>query len=176
MKNIFVYQKPGLFHIGSSYMDWKKEAAEVVALLKDAKVNAFYDDNIKYEVWKKLMLNVAGNAITALTGIDYCMFEKSPEVQELCVRVMKEFASVAKTIGVELGENEINEIMDYYLSFKVSKKTSMLEDVINKRKTENSYIAGHISRLAKEHMISVPYIDSLFLLMKIKEDVYLGKV
>lgn len=173
LKNIYVYQKPGVFHIGTSNIDNKELCQHVFSIMKQADVECYYDDNIRKMVWKKLMLNTAGNAITALTGIDYCMFEQSEEVQDLCRRTMKEFATVAATQGVKLGDADIEEIMEYYLSFTVSKHTSMLEDVLNKRRTENEYIAGYINKIAEEKNISVPNIKMLYELMKVKEQVYL---
>lgn len=174
--NIFEYQKPGSFHIGSSTPEHGEAAHLVYQLMTDADVDCYYDDNIKREVWKKLMLNVAGNAITAITEIDYCMFSKSPDVQELCIRTMKEFVKVAKEKGIILTEEDIADVINYYLSFTVSKHTSMLEDVLHKRPTENEYIAGYISRIAKEYNINTPNIDMLYSLIKIKESVYLGKI
>ena len=144
--------------------------------MAEAGVNSVYSDNIKYEVWKKLMLNVAGNAITALTGVDYCMFAKSLETQYLCRTVMGEFVTVARAIGIELTEKDIEDTINYFLSFKVSKKTSMLEDVTNCRPTENDFIAGYVSKLAQKKGINVPHIDTLYYLVKIKEDVYLKRI
>lgn len=176
LKNVYVYQKPGVFHIGTSDLSKKEKGLTAYKIMKDAGVDCHYDDNIKHEVWKKLMLNTAGNAITALTGIDYCMFDKSPEVQDLCRRTMMEYATVAKCKGLDLTENDIEDIMKYYLSFTVSKHTSMLEDVINKRRTENEYIAGYIYRLAEENGIEVPNIKMLYELVRVKEQVYLEKI
>lgn len=172
--NVFEYQKPGSFHIGSSTPEHMEVAHMVYGLMKEANIECYYDNNIKREVWKKLMLNVAGNAITAITEIDYCMFCKSPEVQELCIRTMKEFIKVAEFKGIDLTDNDIDDVINYYLSFKVSKHTSMLEDVLHKRPTENEYIAGYISKIAKEYQIDIPNIDMLYKLIKIKESVYLG--
>lgn len=173
-KNVYVYQKPGVFHIGTSYVNKREKCLEIYNLMKAASVDVYYDDNIKYEVWKKFMLNTAGNAITALTGIDYCMFSNSDEVQDLCVRTMKEFCKVAKTRGIELNDEDIEDVMKYYKSFTVSKHTSMLEDVLNNRPTENEYIAGYICKLADELGIEVPNIKMLYELIKIKEQVYMG--
>ncbi len=174
--NVFEYQKPGSFHIGSSFSEYREDAEFVWKLMKEAEIDCFYDNEIKKEIWKKLMLNVAGNAITAITGIDYCMFKQSEEVQTLCVRTMEEFIKVASSQGITLTENDIKDVIDYYLSFNVSKHTSMLEDVLNKRPTENEYIAGYISKLAKKYDIYTPNIDMLYSLVKIKEDVYLGRI
>ncbi len=176
MKNIFIYQKPGKFHIGTSNNDWLEYARMTVNVMKCAGVESYFDIDIKHEVWKKLMLNVAGNAITALTGVDYCMFGNSPETQQLCVDVMDEFSLVANAAGIRITDKDIKDTLDYFLSFKVSKKTSMLEDVTNLRPTENAYIAGYISGLAKKEGINVPHIDTLYSLVKIKEDVYLKKI
>ncbi len=170
----FVYQKPGMFHIGSSDEKYKIIAQSVCSLMKDASITCFYDDNIKYQVWKKMMLNVAGNAVTALTGIDYCLLKESYEAQHLCREAMLEFIQVAKTQNIILTELDIDEIFDYFFSFTISKKTSMLDDVTNNRPTENNYLAGYIVKLAKDNGISTPYIDSLYNLIKVKEDVYLN--
>ena len=174
-ENGFVYQRPGSFHVGSSNAKWKDTARSIYNRLIEAGVDCVYDENVTREVWKKFMLNVAGNAVTALTGIDYAMFKNAPEAQQVCREVMKEFEVVAGRRGIELGEQEIEEIIRYYLSFTVSKHTSMLEDAINSRRTENDYIAGYISHLAHDLKIATPRIDLLYSLMKIKESVYLGK-
>lgn len=175
-ENIYTYQKPGSFHIGSSTVAWKVSAKNAVDVMKEAKVDSYYEEDIQHQVWKKLMLNVAGNAITALTGIDYCLFAKSNDTQELCRNVMEEFSLVAGAVGISITNKDIDDIINYFLSFKVSKKTSMLEDVTHLRQTENDFIAGYISKLAQKNGIKVPHIDTLYYLMKIKENVYLKKI
>lgn len=172
-RNGFEYQRTGELHIGATEENNKEYAKETWQMLVHAGMNCYYEDNIRREVWKKLMLNVAGNAITAITEMDYCDFKHSQEVQELCRRTMREFIIVANINGLDLNENDITDVINYYLSFRVSKHTSMLEDVLHKRKTENEYIAGYISRLAAEKQIYTPNIDMLYSLVKIKEAVYL---
>lgn len=174
-RNGFGYQKAGTIHIGSTQLENQGAAKKVCSILKDSSIECYYDDDIRKEIWKKLMLNVGGNAITAITGIDYCDFRNSPEVQELCKRTMLEFEQVAKCNGIELDDEDIQEVLNYYMSFRVSKHTSMLEDVLHERKTENEYIAGYISKLAEKFGIYTPNIDMLYNLVKIKEYVYLKK-
>lgn len=172
-RNGFEYQRTGELHIGATNEAIKQSAKEVWQILDNAGMQCYYDDDIRREVWKKLMLNVAGNAITAITEIDYCDFKNSPEVQELCRRTMREYILVANKNRIDLNDRDIEDVINYYLSFRVSKHTSMLEDVLHKRKTENEYIAGYISRLASEMGIYTPNIDMLYNLVKIKETVYL---
>lgn len=172
-RNGFEYQRTGELHIGATDKSNRQFAKEMWEILDESGMECYFDEDIRREVWKKLMLNVAGNAITAITEIDYCDFKHSPEVQELCRRTMREFILVANKNGIDLNEDDIEDVIKYYLSFKVSKHTSMLEDVLHKRKTENEYIAGYISKLATKLGIYTPNIDMLYDLVKIKETVYL---
>lgn len=56
---------------------------------------------------------------------------------------------VAQYENVELIKKDIDDVIDYYITYKGSKKTSMLEDIMNNRKTENEYLAGDLIRLAE---------------------------
>lgn len=172
----FVYENPGAYHIGSMNSLWRSRAKEAHSILVAAGVDCVLDDDIRHAVWKKLMLNVAGNALTALTGMDYSMFRKSWPACEVCRKAMGEFMKVARAKGVDLAPSDVGDVMEYYLGYEGSKRTSMLEDVFNCRQTENEYIAGHVRTMASETGIETPTIDMLYSLMKIKEDVYLGRL
>ena len=82
--------------------------------------------------------------MTALTGADYSNFKDSPALQNICRKAMEEFLHVSEAEGIRLTNNDIQDILDYYTTYKGSKRTSMLEDVINHRKTENEYLAGKL--------------------------------
>ena len=175
-ENNIVYQNPGEYHLGKNHKDYKHFADQVYSLLKDADIPCELENDIRHSIWKKMMLNVAGNAITALTELDYLMFSKSQDAQVLCRSVMQEYALVAAREKIRITDDDINDVMAYFIGYNRSKHTSMLEDVINRRETENEFIAGYIYKLAQTHGIQTPFIYTLYSLMKIKEDVYLGKL
>ena len=77
--------------------------------------------------------------------------------------------------NVELMKKDIDDVIDYYITYKGSKKTSMLEDIMNNRKTENEYLAGDLIRLAEKHGVSTPMIKTLYYLIKIREEQYLER-
>ena len=168
------YTNTGVMHIGKTQNDMKDIAKHCFYMLENAGLNIVWEDNIKKMVWKKWMLNVAGNSVTALTLADYSFFKTSPEIQELCVQAMHEFLLVAQYENVNLMKQDIDDVIDYYVTYKGSKKTSMLEDVLNNRKTENEYLAGSLIKLAEKHGIATPMIRALYLLIKIREQQYLG--
>ena len=104
------------------------------------------------------------------------MIKYLDEIQKLCRDVMHEFRIVAEKKTIQISEEDIEDVMEYFLSYNEAKHTSMLEDVQNNRQTENEYIAGYIVRLAENYGVSVPRIEMLYRLMKIKEDVYLNNL
>ncbi len=175
-ENNIVYQNPGEYHLGKHNQDYKQYADKVYTLLKNADIPCKLEKDIRHAIWKKMMLNVAGNALTALTELDYLMFKNSVQAQQICRNVMDEYVLVAEKVGVKITNEDIEEVLCYFLEYNKSKHTSMLEDVLNSRETENEYIAGYIYRLAKEHDVDTPHIFMLYALMKIKEDVYLGRL
>ena len=164
------YQNPGEMYIGSDI--YKQQAQDVYKYLKIAGVSVYFEEDINRKIWKKWMLNVAGNSVTALTEADYSIFKEFPNIQTLCTRTMKEFQKVANAEGVDLSEKDIQDVIDYYVHYNGNKKTSMLVDVLNKRKTENEYLAGHIIHMAEKHGIEVPIIQTLYYLLTLKEAVY----
>lgn len=169
----FVYQNPGVYHMGSSNPAYAEYAEAVHHILQNSGIHCYYDQDIQKQIWKKLMLNVAGNALTAITGMNYSMFRHVPEAQTLCLAVMHEFVHVAEKKGISIREDDMQSVMQYFTTYEEPKRTSMLEDVLAKRKTENEYIAGYIYHLACDYQMEVPNIQMLYFLMKIKEKVYL---
>lgn len=172
----FEYTNPGAMHIGDQAHTILDTAADVYSFLGIASVDVHLEQDIRRMVWKKWMLNVAGNSVTALTNADYSNFKDSPELQNLCGDAMHEFIKVAEAEEIHLTETDIQDVLNYYITYKGSKRTSMLEDVSNKRRTENDYLAGRVIELAKAHDIRIPIIESLYSLIKVKEWLYLSEV
>lgn len=170
----FYYKNPGRMYIGTLDKEYVKIAMEVYDVLRLASVDISYEEKINREVWKKWMLNVAGNSITALTGADYSMFKNSIDLQNLAKKCMNEFLSVAIAEHIGLCNDDINDIINYYITYSGHKKTSMLVDVLNNRKTENEYILGEILKKGKNQCINMPITETLYRLVKIKEMVYSG--
>jgi 2-dehydropantoate 2-reductase len=167
------YTNPGIMHIGKTQKELKEESFQMYDLLLNAGIDVVWEDNIKKMAWKKWMLNVAGNSITALTLADYSYFKNNDDIQVLCRQAMHEFLLVAQYENVNLLRDDIDDVINYYCNYQGNKKTSMLEDILNNRMTENEFLAGYVLRLAEKHNLSVPMIKTLYLLIKIRQDQYI---
>lgn len=173
--NLMTYENPGVIHIGAIDEVQIPYVTAVCHRLETAGVPFVCEKDIRRMVWKKWMLNVAGNGVTALTGADYSDFPIYDELRNLCTDIMKEFIQVAKAENVFLCEDDIQDIIHYYVSYNGHKKTSMLMDVLNQRKTENDYLAGKVVEIAQRHDIAVPKIHTIYDLMEVKEKVYMDR-
>lgn len=173
--DLISYSNPGVMHIGCSENAAEDTVKFVYDLLKSAGIDVRIEENIRKMVWKKWMLNVAGNSVTALTGADYSKFKEIKELQELCKSSMKEFLQVADAENIGLTDDDISDIINYYVNYCGTKKTSMLEDVLNQRRTENEYLAGELLKMADKHSLDLPVTRTLFNLVKVKEELYIQK-
>mgnify|MGYP004464395591 CR=1 FL=1 len=170
-----LFTNAGVTHIGASAYSGDDIVQHVYKLLHISGLDVIVESDIDKMVWKKWMLNVAGNSVTALTGADYSKFRTYEELQTICRKSMREFVEVARAKDIPLSERDIEDIIQYYVSYKGAKKTSMLEDVLHHRRTENEYLAGTLLQMAEKKQIPVPATETLYLLMKAKEEIYLNE-
>ena len=171
----FEYTRSGAVHMGTSRATEKDTARATFDLLAKSPLDVSYEEDIQRMVWKKWMLNVAGNPITALTGASYSDFEGDIDLQVICRKVMREFLLVSNAMQVDITYADIDEVIDYFVGYKSGKVTSMLEDVTNHNRTENEYITGELLRMGEETGIDLPLNRAIYTLMKTKESVYLQR-
>jgi 2-dehydropantoate 2-reductase len=130
-----------------------------------AGIDTTIEENIHLIVWKKLIINVGINAITALTGVKNGSILDLAPTGELVRSAVKEACDVAMAHGVKLADDMAEQV------FKVAKATgpnrsSMGQDVDHKRQTEIDAINGAIVRLAQKKGTSVPVNQTLTALIK----------
>jgi 2-dehydropantoate 2-reductase len=132
---------------------------------------------IKREKWKKLLGNVALGAISAVTDMRSVEIMRIPELQEIVFRAVDEAAAVAKHEGVALDVAEARSVLmklvDVSGGGTGNSKSSMREDIIRKRPTEIDTIHGAVARLARQHNVPVPTIDTMVAMVKGLQAVYL---
>ncbi|RKX74802.1 MAG: 2-dehydropantoate 2-reductase [Spirochaetes bacterium] len=127
-----------------------------VSLLNQAGFETILEDNIESLIWGKLIINVAINALTALTGLPNGRLLDFEETRELMRELVREAVTVAKAKGIELPFGNPTEKV-----FEVARKTalnrsSMLQDFQMGKVSEIDFINNAIVREAKELKIDVP--------------------
>lgn len=114
----------------------------------------FYAD-IDRIVWRKWMLNVGGNQVSALTRAPYGKFS-APHIQPMIRAAMEEVVAIAAARGINVSVADIGEIEKVLSTLAPEGKTSMLQDVEAGRKTEVDYFAGTVVAYGKESSVPTP--------------------
>ncbi|WP_455543570.1 ketopantoate reductase family protein [Intestinibacter sp.] len=162
-----------IIQFGDAY---NKEMSEGVLAVKnifnDAKINnQVFEDMIK-TIWTKWMLNIGLNQVSAISEATYGVVKETPELLELVNKAMMEVMKVSKACGINLNHENWESVQDVINSLDGFGKTSMLQDVENKRKTEVDYFSGTLIKKAREHGIEVPVNEVLYNFIKAKEKNY----
>jgi 2-dehydropantoate 2-reductase len=130
-------------------------------------------DHVYSVVWSKLIINIAFNAITALTRLRNGDLVEVEEGKKLIRMAVEEAVCVANAKGIQLNYNDpVRDCLEIGATTISKNVTSMLSDVINKRRTEIEAINGALSAEAKLLGIPTPVNDTISLLMKILEKTY----
>lgn len=138
-------------------------------ILEEAGIPYEIPQDILAMMWKKFMINVSGNQLSAILELNYSYFQKDQDLQALLRAVMLEVVSLAQMKGINLTEAAIDEYLNHVKKHDPKGKTSMHQDIEAGRPTEVELFAGHMLAMGEELGIDMPYNRMLYHLIRIKE-------
>lgn len=150
------------------------EVIEVEKYINDAGIKAKVFTDMKRMLWRKWMLNVGVNQASAITDAKFKYFGQVEELLTLFREAMLEVLAIAKASHVNLTIEDVKQIEDVIVNFTPDGKTSMLQDVEAKRRTEIDYFAGTVLEYGKKLNIKTPVNRVLYWALKAKEKIYLS--
>lgn len=133
--------------------------------------NIVFPDMIRM-IWKKFMLNVGVNQVTAVTRAPYGKVTHVKTNLVLFREAMKEVLAIAKAQNIDLREEDVEEFVTLMSNFSPMGKTSMLQDIEAKRKTEVDYFAGTVIEMGNKLNIPTPVNFVLYNIIKSLEEMY----
>ncbi|WP_324292908.1 2-dehydropantoate 2-reductase [uncultured Cohaesibacter sp.] len=108
-------------------------------------------------IWKKFLINIVGNPLTALTGRRADVI-REPDIAELAHSLLVEAIAVGRAEGADLPEEGYADFVIKWLqALPDGSTTSMLQDRLNGRQMEYDAMTGAIVRNAERHGVHVPY-------------------
>lgn len=134
-----------------------KRLDDIKNLFEKSHIDYEIPEDIKYSIWLKYLMNVSTNQPSAVYNMTFGEMRKSKEVRELVKNLMKEVQEIAKAEGVKNTDKMYNDAKNALRTMMSEGKTSMLQDVLAKRKTEVDLFAGTMIELGAKHNIPVPY-------------------
>ncbi len=137
----------------------------------DSLGGAVLSENVMSLIWEKLIVNCGINPITALTGLKNGELLDYEESLKLMDSVAKEAINVAKASNIALSFDDTSHIKNVAKA-TAGNTSSMLADVLNKRKSEIMNINGAVVKIGKELNIDVSVNEILTDLILLKEKSY----
>lgn len=133
-------------------------AGKLSALFAEAGWKVRIGEDMRKEVWKKALVNIGINPVTAIYRVTNGEILERPELRETAVAAVKEAGRVAQALGV-LGEAEAAEGVGRMLQVceqTAANRSSMLQDVEKGRRTEIDSLNGAVVRLGQELSVETP--------------------
>jgi len=153
--------------IGSFLPDEKVrgQLARLAETLTAAGLATTVADNIEEIVWNKLLVNIGINALSAITRLKNGDLVKFPEIRNLMAMAVTEALAVARGKGLRANPQAVEEARAACLA-TAENRSSMLQDVLNRKRTEIEAINGAIVKEAKTLGIATPVNEVLTILVK----------
>ena len=130
------------------------------------KTKANVSENLKEDVWKKLIINCVLNPTSAILKVDNNGISDE-KLNPLKNSIVDECLKVAKKEGVKINI-EVDIINN---AIRGSKNlSSMNQDIIKGKKTEIDYLNGTVVELGKKHGIKCPVNEGLVSMIKFLEN------
>ncbi len=145
---------------------------EVEKIFKEVGISVKKSENILGHIWKKVIINVGINPITALLQVRNGFLVEDDSLTGLMRDAVEEAVKVAEEY-TDLPSDDLFRETLAVAENTAENKSSMLQDVMNKRKTEIDHITGAVIEKAEEKGLEVPINRSVYRLIKGKENSYL---
>jgi 2-dehydropantoate 2-reductase len=153
--------------------------AEVVASLHDiaacfgaANVPVAISDNVMVELWSKLMLNCAYNAISGLAQATYAQLAALPAVRPVQEALVREVVALAAAEGVTLPMEAALQAMVRLATAMPGQRSSTAQDMARRKPSEIDHLNGFVARRGRELGVPTPVNQTLHALVKLVEAGY----
>jgi 2-dehydropantoate 2-reductase len=166
------YGVKGTLLVGEAFRKNGKRVEEIATILSRA-VKTKVTDNIHGAHWTKLLVNVMGNSLEAMTGLSFGECMRHPELRRVGVSIVREAFEVVEKAGIELESLPGLPIGVFRFTVKsplvvaslilgltmggTNTLTSTLQSIRRGRPTEIDYLNGEIVTQGKKLDIATPY-------------------
>jgi 2-dehydropantoate 2-reductase len=141
----------------------------LVELFGAAGVPVKISSDVMAELWSKLMVNCAYNAISGLAQAPYGRMAALPAIRELQRAVVREVVAVANADGVALSLESSLAAMEGIAAAMPGQHSSTAQDMARGKPSEIDHLNGFVARRGAELGVPTPTNQALHALVKLVE-------
>ncbi len=147
-----------------------RDLKKLAALFERAGIPCVVSRNIEADLWTKLIINCAYNAISALGRVRYGRIVRLNETREVMKLVIAEAAAVARAEGVRFGNDDLIEIGLQLAEKMENTISSTAQDLARGKLTEIDALNGYVFHRGAELGVATPVNQTLHALVKLLEE------
>ena len=130
-------------------------------------------NDIEKDIWAKMLYNCPLNSLGAILDVPYGVLAKCTFGRSIMEGIIEEIFSVLKVTNYKTHWQSSNDFLKVFYKKLVPStaehKSSTLQDILAKKKTEIDALNGAIIKLANKHQINVPYNFVVYNMVKFIE-------
>jgi 2-dehydropantoate 2-reductase len=142
---------------------------DVVAVFASASVPVRISPDVMVELWSKLMVNCAYNAISALAQMPYGRMAELPAIREVQHAVVREVVAVARADGHALALEPALQAMQRIAEAMPEQFSSTAQDLARGKPSEIDHLNGYVVGRGAALGIATPVNQTLHALVKLVE-------
>lgn len=166
------FNKPN--HLGCMSDQDLAFARQMATLLTDCGLEAECVDDVKFYVWRKMVMKCTMSAVCAVTDLTFREALEFPATREIAEACIAEVLAVAGALGYDFGEGYARQAVDYLLKAG-NHKDSMCQDIANRAPTEIDFLGAKIVEYGRANGVPTPHFMTMTNLVKTIEAAYLGR-
>ncbi len=140
----------------------------VAAQLRDAGVPVTVSDNVDGELWAKLVVNCAYNALSAITRLPYGRLVQGEGIPAVMHDVVRECLAVAESSGVTI-PGDLARSVPAIAQTMPAQYSSTAQDLMRGKPTEIDHLNGYVLRKGAQLGVPTPVNRTLHSLVKLLE-------
>ena len=125
--------------------------------------------NVMAELWSKLLVNCAYNAISGLAQVPYGALAAQTAIRDLQREVVAEVVAVAAAEGIELPLAPALEAMTRIAAAMPAQLSSTAQDMAKGKPSEIEHLNGFVARRGRALGVATPANQALYALVKLVE-------
>ncbi|MCM8766154.1 MAG: 2-dehydropantoate 2-reductase [Candidatus Omnitrophica bacterium] len=150
----------------------KERLEEIVEIFRKAGFETHSTPGVENIIWSKLIINIGINALTAITRLNNGRLPEFPGTNQIMRLAVDEAVKVARKKKIKLLYEDPIKKVEEVCRLTSGNISSMLQDVLRKRKTEIDFINGAIVKEGEKLGIPTPINSVLTNLVKSIETSY----
>lgn len=160
-------------HIGSLFTGDLSCVQNLCRLIAEGGIPCEVTDSIEKDLWAKMLYNCALNPLGAILDVPYGVLAENDFTRAIMNGIVSEVFTVMKRRGYKTHWPTANDFLKVFYDSLVpdtaEHKSSTLQDILAKKKTEINALNGAVIKLAEQHSVDVPYNLVVYNMLKFIE-------